>query len=87
MHQKLVLLGISRRLKKADEVSSGDAGKLYELVCEETGMKAMGYTTFWETHEAPGSEGLIVRRTSNSNREGAHPIHPRAQYCSSRSRS
>ena len=68
VHQKLVLLGISRRLKKADEVSSGDARKLYELVCEETGMKAMGYTTFWKHMKHLESEGLIVRRTSNSNR-------------------
>ena len=34
LHQKLVLLGICRRLKKSEEVSSGDAQKLYLLGCE-----------------------------------------------------
>ena len=73
VHQKLVLLGISRRLKKADEVSSGDARKLYELVCEENGKKAMGYTTFWKHMKHLESEGLIARRTSNSNRGRVAP--------------
>ena len=68
VHQKLVLLGISRRLKKADELSSGDARKLYELVCEENGKKAMGYTTFWKHMKQLESGGLIATRTSNSNR-------------------
>ena len=68
LHQKLVLLGISRRLKKAEEVSSGDARKLYELVCEEHGAKPRGYTTFWKYMKDLESEGLVVSRSSNSRK-------------------
>ncbi len=68
MHQKLVLLGICRRLKRAEEISSGDASKLYELVCEENNEAPKGYTTFWKYLKHLESEGLIVSRPSNSNR-------------------
>ena len=68
LHQKLVLLGICRRLKKAEEVSSGDARKLYELVCEENSESPRGYTTFWKYMKHLESEGLIVSRSSSSNK-------------------
>ena len=65
-HQKLVLLGICRRLKKADEISSGDAQKLYNLVCEEYGVKPRSYTTFWKHLKELESKGLIESRTANA---------------------
>jgi cell division control protein 6 len=65
-HQKLVLLGICRRLKKAEEITSGDARKLYELVCEEHNSKPLGYTTFWKHMKHLEAEGLIESRTDNS---------------------
>ena len=65
-HQRLVLLGICRRLKKKDVVSSGDAKKLYMLVCEEYGVKAKGHTTFWKHLKALEVEGLIDTKTANS---------------------
>tara|TARA_B100001113_G_scaffold55130_1_gene40915 strand:- start:315 stop:1490 length:1176 start_codon:yes stop_codon:yes gene_type:complete len=65
-HQRLVLLGICRRLKKKDVVSSGDAKKLYILVCEEYGVKAKGHTTFWKYLKTLEIEGLIDTKTANS---------------------
>jgi len=65
-HQKLVLLGICRRLKKASDINSGDARKLYELVCEEFGERARGYTTFWKHIKQLESIGLIITVTTNS---------------------
>ena len=65
-HQRLVLLGICRRLKKKDTVSSGDAKKLYILVCEEYGVKAKGHTTFWKHLKTLEVEGLIDTKTANS---------------------
>ncbi len=65
-HQRLVLLGICRRLKKKDVVSSGDAKKLYILVCEEYGVKAKGHTTFWKHLKTLEIEGLIDTKTANS---------------------
>ena len=67
-HQRMVLLGICRRLKKEEEISSGDARKLYELVCEENNEEARGYTTFWKYLKNLESQGLIVSRAANSNR-------------------
>jgi len=67
LHHKLVLLGICRRLKREEEISSGDASKLYELVCEENNETPKGYTTFWKYLKHLESEGLIVSRSSSSN--------------------
>ena len=68
VHQRMVLLGICRRLKKEEEISSGDARKLYELVCEENNEEARGYTTFWKYLKHLESQGLIVSRASSSHR-------------------
>ena len=68
VHQRMVLLGICRRLKKEEEISSGDARKLYELVCEENNEVARGYTTFWKYLKRLESHGLIVSRASSSHR-------------------
>jgi cell division control protein 6 len=65
-HQKLVLLGICRRLKKKDNLFSGDAKKLYILVCEEYGVKAKGHTTFLKYLKSLEIEGLIDTKTVNS---------------------
>mgnify|MGYP001354778338 FL=1 len=67
LHQKLVLLGICRRLKKSEEVSSGDAQKLYLLVCEENEVKARSYTTFWKHLKSLETEGLIETRSAKTN--------------------
>jgi len=67
LHQKLVLLGICRRLKKSEEVSSGDAQKLYLLVCEENEVKARSYTTFWKHLKSLETEGLIETRAAKTN--------------------
>jgi len=67
LHQKLVLLGICRRLKKSEEVSSGDAQKLYLLVCEENEVKARSYTTFWKHLKSLETEGLIETRGAKTN--------------------
>ena len=68
VHQRMVLLGICRRLKKEEEISSGDARKLYELVCEENNEEPRGYTTFWKYLKHLESQGLIVSRASSSLR-------------------
>ena len=68
VHQRLVLLGICRRLRKEEEVSSGDARKLYELVCEENNEEARGYTTFWKYLKHLESVGLVASRASSSNK-------------------
>ena len=46
--QKLIMLGLCRRLKKEAEINTGDAEKLYRIVCEEYEAKPKSYTTFWK---------------------------------------
>tara|TARA_B100001175_G_C19502960_1_gene639219 strand:+ start:1571 stop:2746 length:1176 start_codon:yes stop_codon:yes gene_type:complete len=67
IHQKLVLLGVCRRLRKEEVVSSGDARKLYELVCEEFGFKPRSYTTFWKHLKMLETEGLLEAKSANTS--------------------
>ena len=60
-------LGICRRLRKEEEVSSGDARKLYEVICEEFSMKPRSYTTFWKHLKALEREGLLEARSTNTS--------------------
>tara|TARA_B100000900_G_scaffold393682_1_gene390411 strand:+ start:9777 stop:10949 length:1173 start_codon:yes stop_codon:yes gene_type:complete len=65
--QKLIMLGLCRRLKKATEINTGDAQKLYKIVCEEYETKARSYTTFWKHLKFLENQGLIETRSSKSN--------------------
>jgi len=74
-HQKIVLLGICRRLKRVEEITSGDARKLYELVCEEQGCKARGYTTFWKHLKQLEAEGIIDTKADSTRRGRGRTQH------------
>jgi len=65
--QKLIMLGLCRRLKKESEINTGDAEKLYRLVCEEYETKPKSYTTFWKHLKFLENEGLIETRGGKSN--------------------
>ena len=51
----------------SEYVSSGDAHKLYLLVCEEYEVKPRSYTTFWKHLKTLETEGLIETRAANTN--------------------
>lgn len=57
--KQLVLLGISRMMRKKAFATTGEAEKAYALACEEFGQKARGHTQFWEYMQALGDMGLI----------------------------
>jgi len=65
--QKLIMLGLCRRLKKESEINTGDAEKLYHLVCEEYELKPKSHTTFWKHLKLLENEGLIETRNDKSN--------------------
>lgn len=65
--QKLIMLGLCRRLKKTSEINTGDAEKLYRLVCEEYEIKPKSYTTFWKHLKLLENQGLIETRNDKSN--------------------
>ena len=65
--QKLIMLGLCRRLKKEAEINTGDAEKLYKIVCEEYETKSRSYTTFWKHLKFLENQGLIETRGGKSN--------------------
>jgi Cdc6-like AAA superfamily ATPase len=61
------MLGLCRRLKKEPEINTGDAEKLYKIVCEEYETKSRSYTTFWKHLKFLENQGLIETRNDKSN--------------------
>ena len=66
-HEQLILLAICRRLRRDPEVTSGDAEKLYHVVCEEYETKPRGHTTFWKYLKTLETRGLMESRTGTAN--------------------
>ena len=65
-HAMLILLGICRRLKRQENVTTGETEKLYNVVCEEYGQDPKGYTTFWKHIKRLAQEDIVVTRTAKS---------------------
>ena len=65
-HAMLILLGICRRLKRQENVTTGEAEKLYNVVCEEYDQDPKGYTTFWKHIKRLAQEDIVVTRTAKS---------------------
>ena len=74
-HQKLILLGICRRLKKEEAITSGDALKLYHVICEEFGRDPRGYTTFWKHMKSLEILGRIESRTDSATKGRGRTQH------------
>jgi len=65
-HAMLILLGLCRRLKRQENVTSGEAEKLYHVVCEEFDQNPKGHTTFWKHLKRLAQEDIIVTRTAKA---------------------
>ncbi|MAH91351.1 MAG: hypothetical protein CMA11_06230 [Euryarchaeota archaeon] len=65
-HAMLILLGLCRRLKKQESVTSGEAEKLYHVVCEEFDQNPKGHTTLWKHLKRLAQEDIIVTKTAKS---------------------
>ena len=61
-HEQLALLAICRRLRKDAEITTGDAEKLYHVVCEEFEVKPRSHTTFWKHLKSLETLGLMESR-------------------------
>ena len=61
-HCRLILLAISRRLKREPEISTGEVENLYHIVCEEFEVKPCGHTTVWKHLNHLREIGAIARR-------------------------
>ena len=65
-HALMSLLGLCRRLKKEERVTSGEAEKLYHVVCEEYDQSPKGHTTLWKHLKRLAQEDIIVTKTAKS---------------------
>ncbi|MDP6869206.1 MAG: AAA family ATPase [Candidatus Poseidoniaceae archaeon] len=63
VHCMLLLLGICRRLKRQEFVTSGEASKLYQVVCEEYNQSPKGHTTIWKHIKRMMQNQIIETRT------------------------
>ena len=63
-HVQLTLLALCRRLRRDAEVTSGDAERLYRVVCEEYEVKPRSHTTFWKHLKTLEQMGLIKARVA-----------------------
>jgi len=66
-HAMMILLGLCRRLKKEESVTSGEAEKLYHVVCEEYGQAPKGHTTLWKHLKRLAQEDIVVTKTAKSD--------------------
>ena len=64
--QKMALLALCRRLRRADTVTSGDAEKLYHVVCEEFDKERRGHTSFWGYIKRLEEIGFVSTQTGNA---------------------
>ena len=65
-HHMLILIGICRRLKKEESVTTGEAEKLYHVACEEYEVDPKGHTTFWKHLKKLSQENIISTKTTNA---------------------
>jgi len=65
-HEQLALLAVCRRLRRDAEVTTGDAEKLYHVVCEEFEEKPRSHTTFWKHLKRLEERGLIQSRAGTA---------------------
>ena len=66
-HAMLVLLGLCRRLKKEESVTSGETEKLYHVVCEEYDQAPKGHTTLWKHLKRLAQEDIVVTKTAKAD--------------------
>jgi cell division control protein 6 len=63
-NQRLVLLGIARKIRKKTYLTTGDAEEAYHVVCEEYHEKRRAHTQFWKYLQDLDAMGLIDAKKS-----------------------
>ncbi|KPV63308.1 MAG: ORC1-type DNA replication protein 2 [Candidatus Bathyarchaeota archaeon BA1] len=72
LHEKLFLLGVSRRFKqtRAAYMLMGEAEDAYAVVCEEYGEKRRGHTQLWKYVKELSALGVLKAEPSGVGRRG-----------------
>lgn len=70
LHSLLVLLGLSRDLRKRTETTTGAARLAYLVACEEFNVKPRGQTQYWKYIQNLKDLGMISTRGSSRAKRG-----------------
>ena len=66
--------------EKEEAITSGDALKLYHVICEEFGRDPRGYTTFWKHMKSLEISGMIESRTDSLRKAGENTTYYHGEY-------
>jgi cell division control protein 6 len=69
-NRKLILMAISRCLKKNAYTTTGDTEKMYAVICEEFEEKKLGHTQFWKYIKELDAIGVIQAKKSSKGLVG-----------------
>jgi cell division control protein 6 len=69
-NRKLILMAISRCLKKNAYTTTGDTEKMYAVICEEFEEKKLGHTQFWKYIKELDAIGIIQAKKSSKGLVG-----------------
>lgn len=69
-NRKLILLAISRSLKRKAYTTTGDLEKTYAVICEEFEEKKLGHTQFWKHIKELDNIGIIQAKKSSKGLVG-----------------
>jgi cell division control protein 6 len=69
-NRKLILMAISRCLKKNAYTTTGDSEKMYAVICEEFEEKKLGHTQFWKYIKELDAIGVIQAKKSSKGLVG-----------------
>jgi cell division control protein 6 len=69
-NRMLILMAISRNLKKNAYTTTGDCEKIYAVICEEFGERKLGHTQFWKYIKELDNIGLIQAKKSSKGLVG-----------------
>lgn len=70
INRKLILMAISRCLKKNAYTTTGDTEKMYAVICEEFEEKKLGHTQFWKYIKELDNIGIIQAKKSSKGLVG-----------------
>ena len=71
----LILMGISRRLRRSESLTSGEAENLYHVVCEEYDQKPKGHTTVWKHIKHMADLDIIATKYDNVSGGRGRTLH------------
>jgi cell division control protein 6 len=69
-NRMLILMAISRSLKKNAYTTTGDCEKIYAVICEEFAEKKLGHTQFWKYIKELDNIGIIHAKKSSKGLVG-----------------